>query len=139
MVENGGPGREFGYIAPEGMEHKGNTYRKQAGQGAYGAVAQLKRYMNGVDRHYDPATGKWTEVNAGVTRPMPSQWAIVDGMVRNTWLDFIDHWGDRWCPYPSPNDPNGLNKHWKGNMKDKYKQNKLSAPLTPDNPECKFK
>ena len=31
--------------------------------------------------------------------------------------DFIDFLGDRYCPVGADNDPNGLNKHWKVNVR----------------------
>ena len=31
--------------------------------------------------------------------------------------DFIDHLGDRYCPVGADNDPNGLNRHWKSNVR----------------------
>jgi hypothetical protein len=30
--------------------------------------------------------------------------------------DFIDFLGDRYCPVGAGNDPNGLNRHWVGNV-----------------------
>ena len=31
--------------------------------------------------------------------------------------DFIDFLGDRYCPVGADNDPHGLNRHWKGNVR----------------------
>ena len=99
-AENGKPGLEYG-ILTEGVD----TYREQAGWSA-------KTIQNGVDRWRNGVPPPdWEPYKSNPTDPHPGGVSSPDDME-----EFIDWFANIYAPLDAENDPDGLNKHWAGNV-----------------------
>lgn len=101
MAENGGKDLEFGIIPTE-------AYRKSKGY-----------KINGVEVPYRNTSEKQASWSAWTIKRNRERFEKAD---KSKHQDFIDYLGDKYAPKNADNDPNGLNRNWKGNVRKFYNQ-----------------
>ena len=99
-AENGAPGREYGII-PNARYAQDNGYT-----------------MNGTFYPYINETEKQVAWCARTVKNNEERFKTNS----KDKIDFIDYLGDIYCPVGASNDPRGLNRHWKGNVRRFYEQ-----------------